>query len=357
MITMFNKYFENYMSAGDDMSEEEELRHFHKKLPTYKDTVLTFLNKDFKKLLDETKQSYDWDKFIDNCKKAEKLPYVCASNLKDRLINMINKDTIKEVSPNLLNYKPENIQSKTTKPTRPKERYLKPRPESSEYVQEETKPTKTINYSDRNSHLYDSTSFGDDVFDDEKWNSAYENMTVKFNDFINESTKKLKKYPIIIPPDNKEDCIDILIEDSISTLKDDEGELSFPGKKYKSGEEIDIDEIRKDWENTDLHVLQHEYIHAIQTKKYEDMWEGTPTDSEFWDNLFSHEKIDEDFKTYLSMPAEIMAYAFSWVKTKGTNDSLLRNKKVPIYDIYKEIGGDVYELFKHYVNGYEKYYR
>lgn len=184
MITKYDKYFEDYMSAGD----EPPTRRHREPIP-YKQVVMTFLSQDFKDLVEKTKDSYDWDKFIDHCEKAEKLPYVCASNLKERLLNTVKEDIIKGVNPKLLDERDK------PKDKRPKERYLKPRPESKEYqeLQSKTEPKKTIDYSDRNRHLYDGGPFGDDVFDDENWGSAYEGMFIKFDEFISEK-KVPKKY-------------------------------------------------------------------------------------------------------------------------------------------------------------------
>lgn len=188
MITKYDKYFEDYMSAGDGPPPRR-----HREPIPYKQVVMTFLSQDFKDLVEKTKDSYDWDKFIDHCEKAEKLPYVCASNLKERLLNTIREDIIKGVNPKLLDErdKPKDI--------RPKERFLKPRPESKEYqeLQSKATPKKTIDYSDRNRHLYDGGPFGDDVFDDENWGSAYEGMFIKFENFINETIEPIKDEPVL----------------------------------------------------------------------------------------------------------------------------------------------------------------
>ena len=58
---MLIRCFENYMSAGDGETPKRK----REPIP-YKQVVMTFLSQDFKELIQKTKDSYDWDKFIDN---------------------------------------------------------------------------------------------------------------------------------------------------------------------------------------------------------------------------------------------------------------------------------------------------
>lgn len=81
-------------------------------------------------------------------------------------------------------------------------------------------------------------------------------------------------------------------------------------------------------------ILGHEVIHALQRKKSPHMLKGSTE--------LGPDMTKDKFK-YLSLPSEIMAFAYSYVQG---------DKKY--YDTYKKIGGNVFKLYSHYIRKYQK---
>ena len=178
-------------------------------------------------------------------------------------------------------------------------------------------------------------------------------MITKFDLYEKKKIKKLKEYKLIYPPKTKKECVDIMIKNAKYQFKLDpnlkiEGTGSNKGEFYK--DDLENGKLEKFFYTFPLRKLQHESIHAIQTIRYKDMWSG---DMSFFKNIMTDEK---SYKKYLSMPSEIMAYAFSAsVKYKGSNLKKGGIYSKSIYNKYEEIGGEVFKLFKKYYKGYLKW--
>lgn len=141
--------------------------------------------------------------------------------------------------------------------------------------------------------------------------------------------KLKKKYPIQVPPSTKKECIKICRETRMA-----EG----PWSKNVDGVDVaaSFEEIVKSW---DLATAQHEAIHALQELNIPDIGKGLPQLSHKFGSSEEHKK-----KHYYNRPTEIMAYAYD--TANGVDSS--KNKK-----IYKDIGGEVHDLFQHYVREYK----
>lgn len=171
-----------------------------------------------------------------------------------------------------------------------------------------------------------------------------------FEEFILEKKETKEKFgipyaDIVIPPDDLEKC----------------------AKLYKyyckggnlSDKEVDkqINEM-KNGNKKDKLGLQHETIHSIQDKKYHYLFKGSNIISKI-DVGKSKQKLDKDelegedleiYKKYMSVPSEIMAYAFFIAKDYP------KKEKDLILKLYKMIGGNVEKLFNFYVDEYKKHY-
>ena len=176
--------------------------------------------------------------------------------------------------------------------------------------------------------------------------------------FINESKKdKLKKYPVLIPPTDKEELVQLMIDNFKKQLKDDPNTKSYFGvgdDKPCGKEELENGEFEEMVRKVPIKALQHEAVHFMQSEKYDDMWDDMPTGDKFWDSIFDN---DDSHKKYLSMPSEIMAYAFSYVVDDDSVDDLKDKSdfiKKPSYEKYEEIGGNVFDLYKHYIEEYKE---
>ena len=178
-------------------------------------------------------------------------------------------------------------------------------------------------------------------------------------EFLNES-KKMKKYKIIIPPKTKRECVALQLKGFAKDVKEygDEAKVFIKNKEYGE-KELENGELEKAMmTETSLETDQHEAIHTIQLEKYPEMWDGQPQGEKFFSTIFDD---DEAHNKYLSMPSEIMAYAFSFAIGDKSGEKELKNKskfiKQPEYDKYEQIGGEVFELYKHYINEYKNYYK
>jgi hypothetical protein len=167
-------------------------------------------------------------------------------------------------------------------------------------------------------------------------------------------SSKLKYYDIILPPKSKKECVDILLKDfekqgSDAKMFDTDGN-PLTQKDLKSGK------LKKFINSLPLKILQHEVIHIKQTQMYPDMTSATKKVN--FDKIFSN---DNEHKKYLSLPTEIMAYAFSHAVNDKSIDEELKDKsefiKKPIYDKYKEIGCEVFKLYKYYIKEYQKRFK
>lgn len=187
-------------------------------------------------------------------------------------------------------------------------------------------------------------------------------MITKFDEFLNEGKKSydydkivskfnLKKYPTIIPPDDKEECIKILLKDFEKDLKDDpENTKVYFGEGNEEGmgkEEFEDGTIEQEIRKIDIESTRHEVVHAIQKKKYPEMLENELAGKEkFWSTIFDNY---ENHKIYLSIPGETMAYAFSWVV--GDEHKMFGKT---IKQRYEDIGGKVLDFFNEYVKEYKE---
>jgi hypothetical protein len=81
-------------------------------------------------------------------------------------------------------------------------------------------------------------------------------------------------------------------------------------------------------------ILGHETIHALQKKHASHLLKGS---TKLGDD------ITKDKVAYLSLPSEIMAFAYTYVQG---------DKKY--YPLYKKIGGPVFKLYLRYIDKYQK---
>ena len=158
-------------------------------------------------------------------------------------------------------------------------------------------------------------------------------MITKFDKFLNESKNDEKVkfgilyHPIIIPPNDIKKCKELMLKIyADEKWNDDNGKLTVSTKD-------EIEEILKQ-KNGEL-ILKHETLHALQIKKAPYLFKGS---TELGDDITA------DKEKYISIPSEIMAFAYS----NAIGDK--KNYK----ELYKKIGGNVYKLYNFYVDEYKK---
>ena len=164
-----------------------------------------------------------------------------------------------------------------------------------------------------------------------------------------------KKHPIVKPPKDREELIKLMLQDAKKQFNEDPNTKIYFKDVVCTEKDLENGKLEKQFRKLTTKALQHEVLHMIQGEKLPELYKEFPKGEEFWDKIF-----DEDFehKVYLSLPYEIMAYAFS-VSVGDLTSSNLRSKtefiRKPTVQKYKEIGGKVYELFKHYLEEYKKW--
>jgi len=171
-----------------------------------------------------------------------------------------------------------------------------------------------------------------------------------YNEYIKllESTK-VKYYEPILPKGSKKEFIDILIKDFEKQLKNDPKFAMYIHDKPVT----DVEEIRKFFNSDDINNITHEVIHIKQQEKYPKMFGYLLKQAQKdWDELEKNNNITKNMRGYLSNPPEIMAYAFSYIYI--TKKKIGEDMYGKIDDIYKQIGGEVYDVFKKYVDFYEQ---
>ena len=100
-------------------------------------------------------------------------------------------------------------------------------------------------------------------------------------------------------------------------------------------------------ETLDDDVVAHEAIHALQMRELPELYDGLPPvdlGSSF------EESSTEQQQKYYSRPPEIMAFAYDYaanITSGGVSPDEL-------YQDYEEVGGEVFEIFKKYVEAYKK---
>lgn len=142
---------------------------------------------------------------------------------------------------------------------------------------------------------------------------------------------QLKAYPIQIPPSSREGCVKL--------MKQSKRMSQGPWVKNINGKDVEIDfeDAIKEWSMSNL---QHETVHALQDLNIPEIFKNLPELSHKFGSSEEYKK-----KHYYNRPTEIMAYAYD--TAMGVDSA--KNEKT-----YKEIGGEVYELFQHYVKEYKK---
>jgi len=161
---------------------------------------------------------------------------------------------------------------------------------------------------------------------------------MRFKNYINEEEylKHIKfgiaYYPALIPPTDIEECKKLAIEIMADEKwADDDGNYTISTKEIF--EKIEKELPKKEAEI----VIKHETIHALQRKKAKYLLKGS---TDLGDD------ITNDKNKYLTLPSEIMAFAY----TNAAGDKKYEKK-------YKEIGGNVYKLYLHYIKQYGKQVR
>ena len=151
--------------------------------------------------------------------------------------------------------------------------------------------------------------------------------------FLLEKKKpKLKRYPIQIPPKSKTECIKIC-----SKTKMADGPWYMNSGDGGDDKEMSFKDAAKEW---DIKTARHETVHALQEINIPDIFKGLPDLSH---KFVSTEKYKQ--KHYYNRPPEIMAFAYD--TAMGVDAA--KNEKT-----FKNIGGEVYDLFTHYVEEYKK---
>ena len=158
---------------------------------------------------------------------------------------------------------------------------------------------------------------------------------MKFKDLVDyilkEATlKKLKRYPVIIPPTGKEECINILLNNEATS--------KGPWITNVRGKDVETT-AEEAFEKMNIKTLRHEALHALQMEQIPDIFKNLPKLSHQFNTSEDYKK-----KNYYNRPPEIMAYAYD--ASMGVNTKLADR-------IYKEIGGDVYDLYQHYKQEYK----
>jgi hypothetical protein len=148
--------------------------------------------------------------------------------------------------------------------------------------------------------------------------------------FLLEKKSKLKQYPIQIPPKTKAECIKIC---SKTKMADGPWYMNSGG----DDKEMSFKDAAKGW---DIETTRHETVHALQEINIPGIFKGLPALSH---KFVSTEKYKQ--KHYYSRPPEIMAFAYD----TAMGVDVAKNEKT-----FKAIGGEVYELFTHYVDEYKK---
>jgi hypothetical protein len=153
---------------------------------------------------------------------------------------------------------------------------------------------------------------------------------ISFKNYLLES-KKLKQYTIQVPPSTKEECIKTMMK--VPSI------VKGPWFKNINGKDVKMDP-KEAMNDMSLPTVRHEALHAKQHLNIPEIFKGLP---ELTHNFGSSEEYKK--KHYYNRPPEIMAYAYDTVM--GVDSK--KNQKT-----FEEIGGEVYELFQHYVEEYKK---
>lgn len=149
---------------------------------------------------------------------------------------------------------------------------------------------------------------------------------------IEKKKSKLKAYPVQVPPKSKKECIKIC-----SKTKMAEGPWFINTSDKDDDKEVSFEDAIKEW---DIETTRHETVHALQEINIPGIFKGLP---ELSHKFVSSEKYKQ--KHYYSRPPEIMAFAYD--TAMGVDAA--KNEKT-----FKAIGGEVYDLFTHYVQEYKK---
>ena len=143
--------------------------------------------------------------------------------------------------------------------------------------------------------------------------------------------KTLKRYPIVVPPNTKKECIKVLLNNK----KMSKG----PWATNVKGKTVEMT-AEEAFAKMNLKTLRHEALHALQLETTPGMFRNLPALTHDFDS-------SEEYKMahYLNRPPEIMAYAY---------DSVMNVNRKENDRVFKKIGGDVYELYNHYKEEYKK---
>ena len=141
----------------------------------------------------------------------------------------------------------------------------------------------------------------------------------------------LTRYPVVVPPNSREECIKILLNDSETS--------KGPWFINKDGKSVEIS-AEEAISDMDIENLRHEALHALQRKKIPKIFKNLPKLSHDFDSSEEYK-----MKHYYNRPPEIMAYAYDSVMNVNTQES---------DKIFQKIGGEVYNLYNHYKTEYGK---
>ena len=124
---------------------------------------------------------------------------------------------------------------------------------------------------------------------------------------------------------------------------EDEFEFTVPGEEEpKMGTYADFVKTLDD------DIIPHEAIHALQMREMPEILKGLP-EIDLGDSWETSSPAQQ--QKYYSRPPEIMAFAYDYVADVGASSGATREE---LYNAYEEIGGEVFETFKKYIEAYKK---
>tara|TARA_R110000751_G_C13456767_1_gene444853 strand:- start:8 stop:532 length:525 start_codon:yes stop_codon:yes gene_type:complete len=159
--------------------------------------------------------------------------------------------------------------------------------------------------------------------------------------YLNETEEEVR---VLVPPSSLEAGRELIATTAMPGQDlEDEFEFTVDGEdEPKTGTHADFVKTLKD------DVVPHEAIHALQMREMPELFKGLP-EIDLGDSW--EESSPAQIQRYYSRPPEIMAFAYDYVADVGASSGSTREE---LYNSYEEIGGDVFETFKKYIEAYKK---
>ena len=159
--------------------------------------------------------------------------------------------------------------------------------------------------------------------------------------YIKEGDEEIK---VLIPPSSLAAGRELIATTAMPGQDlEDEFEFTVPGEEEpKTGTYADFVKTLDD------DVVPHEAIHALQMREIPELFNGLP-EIDLGDSW--EESSPGQQQKYYSRGPEIMAFAYDYVADVGASSGATREE---LYNSYEEIGGEVFEMFKKYIEAYKK---